>query len=85
LVLLALGGTVFAASGLLASLLINSLLGILVLVLLHVLGLHVPINLLTVLVVVLFGLVGIALLALLAFFNVYGGQTITRTHYGRAH
>ncbi|MBI2445517.1 pro-sigmaK processing inhibitor BofA family protein [Candidatus Micrarchaeota archaeon] len=83
LVLMALGGSTIASAGLLVSLLINSLLGVLVLALLHILGLHVPINLLTVLVVVLFGLAGVVLLALLAFFDIYGDRTITRTHYGR--
>jgi len=78
-----LGGATIASAGLLVSLLINSILGVLVLALLHLLGLHVPINLLTVLVVVLFGLAGVALLALLAFFEIYGDETITGSSYGR--
>ncbi len=70
--LFGIGGLALPAAGLLGALLLNSLIGLLILYVLNAVGVHIPINIVTLLVVLIFGLGGIVLLCLLAFFRVYG-------------
>lgn len=74
--LFGLWGPVVTGMGWVIAIIINSFIALLALYLLNFIGLHIPINLITILVVVL-GLFGLALLALLAFFEVYGHEHIT--------
>lgn len=74
LLLMGIGGLAVPATGLLAALLINSLIGILILWLLNFIGIHIPINIVSLLVVLVLGLAGVIILCLLAFFDIYGGM-----------
>jgi len=53
----------------LPALVINTVLGLFSMFLLNIVGIHVPINLLTILIAAVFGLLGVAVMAILAIFG----------------
>jgi pro-sigmaK processing inhibitor BofA len=74
-----LGGIVLPGMGLLGSIVINSIVGVMLLFLANIIGIKIPINPLTLLIVLIFGLAGLALLALLALFGIYDGPDTPRS------
>jgi len=68
-----LGGIILPGMGLLGSIVLNSIIGFMLLFGANLLGIKIPINILTLLLVLIFGLAGLALLALLALLGLYDG------------
>jgi len=73
LLLYLVGGFGLASVGLAGVLIINIILGFILLFVANAIGINIPINLLTIVLVIIFGLGGLAFLALLALLGVYDG------------
>jgi pro-sigmaK processing inhibitor BofA len=65
------GNFAFGSLGLLGSLILNSIVGFILLFLVNMIGIRIPINIFTILLVAILGLLGLVLLALLELLGVY--------------